>query len=143
LSDLDETPDLEDAPGETSTWEQWKASLAAFIEAVASLAALRWDMARSEAKDWARAALLRVAFGAAAAVFALLSIVFLAVVLVLLLQLWLGSLLAAVAVVFGFCLLAAGGLAIAATRGRSSRPMFERTAGEIRKDFESWTGRKP
>ena len=122
------------------SWRQWKRSLAGFAEAVASLAALRWEMAKSEAAEWGRAALLRMVLAAAAVVLALLALVFFAVGLVLLLAMWLGSLVAAVFVCFGICVLAAGALAFAATRGRGSRPVFERTAGEIRKDFETWTG---
>jgi hypothetical protein len=66
--------------------------------------------------------------------------VFLLVGLVLLLDLWLGSLLAAVFAGFGVCVAAAAVLVFAAMRSRLARPIFERTAGEIRKDFEAWTG---
>jgi hypothetical protein len=41
---------------------------------------------------------------------------------------------------FGVCVLSAAALVFAALRSRLSRPMFERTAGELRKDFESWSG---
>ena len=133
--EMDEAPE-----GSEGTWRRWKVSLAALARALATLAALRWEMAKSEAREWGRAALLRVLLVLAAVVLGVLALVFFVVGLVLLLQIWLGSLLAAVFACFGLCVLAAGGLVLAATRGRSSRPMLERTSAEIRKDFETLTG---
>lgn len=122
------------------TWPEWKRSFAAFLSSLGSLGFLRWEMAKSEAKDWGRFALLRIALFATAAALSFLALVFLLVGVVLLLDLWFGSLLAAVFASFGICVLSAAGLVFAALRSRLSRPMFERTAAEIRKDFESWTG---
>jgi hypothetical protein len=96
-------------------------------------------MARSEAKEWGRAAVIRLALFLAATVLAALAVVFLAVGLVLLLQLLFGSLIAAVFAGFAICAVGAGGLVLAATRRRMTRSIFERTSAEIRKDFESWT----
>ena len=121
-------------------WADWKRALAGFAEALGALGSLRWEMAKAEATEWGRAALVRALLFAAAAVLAALGLVFLVVALVLVLQLLLGSLLAAVLAAFGICVIAAGGLVFAATRRRWSKPMFERTSGELRKDFEAWTG---
>jgi len=124
-------------------WRDWKSSLAAFVRALASLGELRWEMAKGEAKEWGRAALLRVMLFAGAAIFSILALILLAVGLVLVLQILFGSLLAAIFACFGICVVAAAALGFAATRGRFSHTLFQRTAGEIRKDFESWTGEKP
>ena len=136
-----EADEIREAP--EGTWPEWKRSFAAFLSAAGSLGLLRWEMARTEAKEWGRFALVRVVLFAVAAALSFLALVFLLVGIVLLLDLWFGSLLAAVFACFGICVLSAAGLLFAALRSPLSRPMFQRTAGEIRKDFESWTGGGP
>jgi hypothetical protein len=133
-----ESDGIREAP--EGTWQEWKRSFAAFLSALGSLGFLRWEMAKSEAKEWGRFALVRTVLFATAAALSFLALVFLLVGIVLLLDLWFGSLLGAVFACFGICVLSAAGLLFAALRSRLSRSMFERTAGEIRKDFESWTG---
>ncbi|MGH9442073.1 MAG: phage holin family protein [Thermoanaerobaculia bacterium] len=140
-SSMEPEEELREAPD--GTWRQWKGSVASFARALGSLGSLRWEMAKAEAKDWGRFALLRVALIAGAVALSFLALVFLLVGLVLLLASWLGSLLGAVFVCFGICLVSAITLVLAATRGRLSRPIFERTAAEIRKDLGSWTGEEP
>ena len=122
------------------TWREWKASFSSFVASVAALASVRWEMARAEARQWSRSVLVRAGLILGAAALSLLALVFLMVGIVLLLQLWLGSLLAAVFACFGICVAASAALAFVALRGRLARPIFERTAGELRKDFEAWTG---
>lgn len=133
-----ESDGIPEAPD--GTWQEWKRAFAAFLSALGSLGFLRWEMAKSEAKEWSRFALVRVGLFATAAALSFLALVFLLVGVVLLLDLWFGSLLAAVFASFGICVLSAAGLVFAALRSRLSRPMLERTAAELRKDFESWTG---
>lgn len=130
--------EIREAP--EGSWREWKRALAGFAAALASLGSLRWEMAKSEAKEWSRSALLRAALLAIAATLSLLAVVFLMVAVVLLLDRWLGTLIGAVFATFGICIVSAAALAFAALRSRLSRPIFERTAGEIRKDFEAWTG---
>ncbi len=134
--------EIEDEAPQASNgaWREWKRSFAGFAESVVSLASLRWDMAKSEAREWGRAALIRVLLFAAAAILAGLSLVLFVVGLVLILELLLGSLIAAVFASFALCALGAGALVFAGTRGRTSRPIFQRTAAEVRKDFEAWAG---
>ena len=132
--------DDEVSPPSQGPWREWKEAFARFARSLASLAALRWTMARSEAEEWGRNAVLRLILFAGAAVLSLLSLVFLAVGLVLVFDRLLGTLIGAVFAVFGICVLGAAALVLLAMRRRMSRAFLERTAAEIRKDFDSWTG---
>jgi len=85
----------------------------------------------------------RAAFLLCAAVLAVLAVALLVAGIVAALYAWWGTLVGAIFAVFGLCLAAVGGLVAAAMRGRSGRPIFERTAAELRRDFDAFTGPEP
>ncbi len=124
-------------------WDSWKRSAASFLSDVVELASVRLAMARIEAREWGRAALLRVALVAAALFLLLFTFALLTAGLVALFAAWTGSWIAGIFVVLGIFLAAAGGLLFAASRSRASRPVFEQTAREIRKDLQDLSGGAP
>jgi len=137
---------LEEAPNERAPrggWDSWKAAAAEFARSGRDLASIRWEMASREAGSWGKAMAFRAAFLLCAAVLAVLAVALLVAGIVAALYAWWGTLVGAIFAVFGLCLVAAGGLITAAMRGRSGRPIFERTAAELRRDFDAFTGPEP
>jgi hypothetical protein len=125
------------APG---AWEAWKRAAAAFFRSIRSLAAIRWAMATHEASDWGKAMAVRAALLVAALVFAVCACALLVAGLVAILYAWWGTLAGAIFAVFGLCVVAIAGLVFLALRGRSARPMFQRTGEELRRDVDAFTG---
>lgn len=132
-------PEPEPAPG---NWESWKRSAAAFARSARSLASIRWTMFRREAGAWGRGVALRGAMLIVAATLLVLSSALLVAGLVAALYAWWGTLVGAIFAVFGLCVIAAAGLAVAAVRGLGA-PSFERTAEELRRDFDTLAGPEP
>jgi hypothetical protein len=124
-------------------WDSWKAAAGEFARSARDLASIRWEMARREAGAWGKAMAYRAAFLLFAAVLAVLAVALLVAGIVAALYAWWGTLAGAIFAVFGLCLVAAAGLVAAAMRGRSGRPIFERTAAELRRDFDAFTGPEP
>lgn len=124
-------------------WDSWKGAAAEFARSARDLASIRWEMASREAGAWGKAMAFRGVFLLLAAVFAVLAAALLVAGIVAALYAWWGTLVGAIFAVFGLCLGAAGGLVAAAMRGRSGRPIFERTAAELRRDFDAFTGPEP
>ena len=137
---------MEEDPNEGAPrggWDSWKAAARDFARSARDLASIRWEMASREAGDWGKAMALRAAFFLFAAVLAVLAAALLVAGIVALLYAWWGTLAGAIFAVLGLCLAAAAGLVAAALRGRSGRPIFERTAAELRRDFDAFTGPEP
>jgi CHASE2 domain-containing sensor protein len=126
----------EAAPG---SWELWKRAAAAFARAARSLASIRWQMFRREAGTWARGTVLRVGMLVVALTLTVLASALLVAGLVAALYAWWGTLVGAIFAVFGICVIAAAALAVAAGRGMAA-PSFPRTAEELRRDFDAFTG---
>ena len=120
-------------------WEEWKRTAGGFVASVADLLSIRVAMARQEAKAWSRALLLRLAMVGAALLLVVLSLALLVSGLVVLLERWTGSLLAAIFILFGVCLVVAAALVFTASR-IASRPMLEATLREVKKDLDDFTG---
>jgi hypothetical protein len=135
-ADVEDARAPEPAPG---IWEHWKRSAAAFARSARSLASIRWGMFRAEAGSWARGTALRIGMLVVALTLTVLASALLVAGLVAALYAWWGTLVGAIFAVFGLCVLAAGGLAVGAARGLGA-PSFPRTAEELRRDFDSFTG---
>lgn len=121
-------------------WDSWKRSAAAFVSAASSLASVRLEMARREAREWSRAFLLRAGMVAAALFLLLFALALLAAGLVAVFAAWTGSLIGGIFIVFGIFVVAAGILLFAASRSRAGRPVLEATMREIRQDLEDFAG---
>lgn len=133
----------EDERAESSgSWESWKRSASAFVRSAGSLASIRWEMATREAGAWGKAMALRAVLLVLALVFALLASALAVAGLVAVLAAWWGTWVGAIFAVVGICLAAAAGLVFGALRG-GRRPILEKTAAEIRKDFETFSGPEP
>ena len=123
-------------------WEAWKRSAAAFVRSAGALASIRWEMATREAGAWGKAMALRAAFLVIALVFLVLASALLVAGLVAVLAAWWGTWIGAIFAVLGICVLVAAGLVFAAVR-RAGRPLLRRTAAELRRDFETFSGPEP
>ena len=134
---MDQDPIDAAPPG---AWEAWKRAAGEFLRSARALAAIRWEMASQEAGAWGKAMAVRAALLVFALVLAIAAAALLVAGLVAVLYAWWGTLVGAIFAVFGLCLLAAGGAVAVAVRGRSGRPAFERTAAELRRDFDAFTG---
>jgi len=99
-------------------------------------------MFRAEARSWAKGAALRVVMLVVALTLTVLASALLVAGLVAALYAWWGTLVGAIFAVFGVCVVAAAGLVAAAWRGLSA-PSFPRTAEELRRDFDAFTGSEP
>jgi CHASE2 domain-containing sensor protein len=75
-----------------------------------------------------------------ALVFAAIASALLVAGLVAALYAWWGTLVGAIFAVFGLCVIVIGGLVAVALSGRSAKPVLERTAEELRRDFETFAG---
>jgi hypothetical protein len=137
---LEENPKESPRPG---GWESWKGAAAEFARSARDLASVRWAMAAEEAGAWGKAMALRAAFLVLALLLAVAAVALLVAGIVAALYAWWGTLVGAIFAVFGLCLAAVGGLVALAIRGRSGRPIFERTAEELRRDFDAFTGPEP
>lgn len=124
----------------TRGWEDWKRAAAALAASLVSLGSVRLAMARLEAREWGRALLVQLALLAAAAFLAFFALGLLTAALVAVVHAWIGSVTGALFLVFGLYAAAAGALFYAASRSRVTRPVFEATLREIRKDVENFTG---
>jgi predicted lysophospholipase L1 biosynthesis ABC-type transport system permease subunit len=124
-------------------WDSWKGAAKEFARSARDLVAIRWEMASQEAGAWGKAMAFRAAFLVLAAVLAVLAAALLVAGTVAALYVWWGTLVGAIFAVFGLCLFAVAGLVVAAMRGRSGRPIFERTGAELRRDFDAFTGPEP
>ena len=133
---MEEPEKFEPPPG---TWETWKRAAAAFARSAQSLGAIRWEMFRREAGAWTKGIAIRAAMLVVALALAVLASALLVAGLVAALYAWWGTLVGAIFAVFGLCVLAAAGLGFLAWRGVAA-PSFERTAEELRRDFDSLTG---
>ncbi|HET9793541.1 MAG TPA: phage holin family protein [Thermoanaerobaculia bacterium] len=123
----------------SGSWGHWKRAAAAFARSARSLASLRWQMFRREAGAWAKGTALRVVMLVVALTLTVLASALLVAGLVAALYAWWGTLVGAIFAVFGVCVLAAAGLAVVAWRGMAG-PSFPRTAEELRRDFDAFTG---
>ena len=130
-------------PAPPGAWEAWKRAAADFLRSARALAATRWEMASQEAGAWGKAMAVRAALLVLALALALVATALLVAGLVAVLYAWWGTLVGAIFAVFGLCLFAAVGAVAFAVRGRSGRPVFERTAAELRRDFDAFTGPEP
>ena len=137
---MEEDPKEHPRPG---GWESWKGAAAEFARSGRDLASVRWAMASEEAGAWGKAMALRAGFLVLALLLAVAAVALLVAGIVAALYAWWGTLVGAIFAAFGLCLAAAGGLVALAMRGRSGRPIFERTAEELRRDFDAFTGPEP
>ena len=129
-------------PPPSGHWEQWKQSAAAFARSGRALASIRWEMFRREAGAWAKGMAIRTAILVVALTLLVLASALLVAGLVAALYAWWGTLVGAIFAVFGLCVVGAAGLAVAAVRGLGA-PTLERTAAEIRRDFDTFAGPEP
>jgi uncharacterized membrane protein YqjE len=124
-------------------WEAWTRAGSSFFSSVVSLASVRLAMARAEARQWSRAAMIRIALLAGALLLVPFAFALLTAGLVAAFHAWTGSLVGSIFIVFGIYVISAAGLVFAATRGKASRPIFEATLREIRQDLEHLKGEEP
>jgi hypothetical protein len=136
---VEEPESSEPAPG---AWGEWKDSAAAFARSARALASVRWAMFRGEAGAWARGMAVRAAMLVVALALMVLASALLVAGLVAALYAWWGTLVGAIFAVFGLCVLAAAGLGFAGWRGIAA-PSLRRTAEELRRDFDAFTGPEP
>ena len=127
------------APPPPGAWGEWKEAAAAFARSARALASVRWAMFRGEAGAWARGMAVRAAMLVVALALLVLASALLVAGLVAALYAWWGTLVGAIFAVFGLCLLLALALAFAGWRGVAA-PSLRRTAEELRRDFEAFTG---
>lgn len=126
-----------------ASWERFTRSAGEFAAAVSRLLAVRWTMARTEARLWGRALAARMLLLVAGAALLLLALLLLTAGLVAIVLAWTGSLIGSIFIVLGVYLILAGAALFFGTRQRSGRPAFEVTARELKKDFEHFGSRTP
>lgn len=127
----------EGAPG---GWERWKRSVSEFARSFFSLFSIRWNMATREAGAWGRAMAIRAALFLLAAAFVVFAAALLVAGLVAVLTAWWGTLVGAIFAVFGLCVAGAAALFFFATRRRPESRLFSRTAEELRRDLDAFSG---